>query len=148
MPWRHTITNNLWLKIFSFVLATLIWFVIDANFHGPPQAKTPDNPLRPDATRNLQIPIVVITSADNRQVFQVDPTEVTVKVRGDANVVQNLTSKDIEVYVKLMNVQNPQGSFRVEINAPREITVQELWPAHVHVKTVSPSTDGVEKPDL
>jgi len=35
-------------------------------------------------------------------------------------------------------VQNPEGSFRVEVGAPREITVQQVWPAHVSVK--SPGT--------
>ena len=143
MPLPHAVTNNLWLKIFSFVLATLIWFVIDANFQGPQVAKVPDNPLRPDATRNLQLPVVVVTAANNKQVFQVNPTEVTVKVRGEATTVQNLDPDDVEVYVRLLNVHNPNGSFLVEIRKPREIVIQEVWPAHVYVK-VAPNTNGVD----
>ena len=144
MPLPRSVTNNLWLKVFSFVLATLIWFVIDANFQGPQTPKVADNPLRPDATRNLQLPVVVVTAANNKQLFQVNPTEVTVKIRGDATVVHSLDPDDIEVYVKLLNVQNPNGSFLVEIRKPREVTIQEVWPAHVYVK-VTPNTNVVEK---
>ena len=81
---------------------------------------------------------MVMMSARNVQAFQVDPSEVSVKVLGEQSVLDKLREDDIEVYVNLMNVQNPEGSFRVEVGAPREITVQQVWPAHVLVK--SPGT--------
>ena len=134
------ISHNFWLKLFSLVLATLIWFVISSNF---PSAETRLNlaPFRPSTTKDFRRPVVVMMPAKNVQPFQVDPTEVTVKVLGEQTVLDKLREDDIEVYVNLMNVQNPQGSFRVEVGAPREITIQQVWPAHVYVKAPANTPD-------
>ena len=135
---RH-ISNNFWLKLFSLVLATLIWFVISSNF---PSAETRLHigPFRPTGARDFRRPVVVMMPAKNVQSFQVEPSEVTVKVLGDQPVLDKLREEDIEVYVNLMSVQNPQGSFRVEVGAPREVTIQQVWPAHVYVKLPSNQT--------
>jgi YbbR domain-containing protein len=139
---HRNISNNFWLKLFSLVLATLIWFVISSNF---PSAETRVNvgPFKPGNSRDFRRPVVVMMSAKNVQAFQVDPSEVSVKVLGEQSVLDKLRDDDIEVYVNLMNVQNPEGSFRVEVGAPREVTVQQVWPAHVLVK--SPSTTISER---
>lgn len=134
---HRNISNNFWLKLFSLVLATLIWFVISSNFRS---AETPVNiaPFRPTSSKDFRRPVVVMMPAKNVQTFQVDPSEVTVKVLGDQTLLTKMREDDIEVYVNLMNVQNPQGSFRVEVSAPREVTIQQVWPAHVYVKTPGP----------
>src|SRR6185503_9309638 len=117
----RNISNNFWLKLFSMVLATLIWFVISSNFRS---AETPVNiaPFRPTASKDFRRPVVVMMPAKNVQPFQVDPGEVTVKILGDQTLLGKMREDDVEVYVNLMNVQNPQGSFRVEVSAPREVT--------------------------
>lgn len=128
------ISNNFWLKLFSLVLATLIWFVISSNF---PSADTrlEIGPFRPNAARDFRRPVVVMLSANNVQAFRVDPTEVSVKVLGDQTVLDKLRPEDIEVLVNLQNAKTLQeGSFRVEVSAPREVTIQQVWPAHVYVK--------------
>src|SRR5687767_12978237 len=143
MAWHNTITNNLWLKVFSLVLATLIYFVIDPG--AIRDTKMVENPLQPDVDRNFQIPIVLMTSAKNTQALQVDPTEVTVVVNGPPGVVYKLLPQDIQVSVRLLNVQHPQGSFRVEVDAPKEVSVKQVWPAHVFVR---PATNGVAQSQL
>lgn len=136
---HRNISNNYWLKLFSLVLATLIWFVISSNFRS---AETPVNitALRPSGSRDFRRPVVVMMAARNVQPFEVDPSEVTVKVLGEASILNKLRDDDIEVYVNLMNVQNPQGSFRVDVGHPREVTIQQVWPAHVYVKSPTPTT--------
>jgi YbbR domain-containing protein len=138
---HRNISNNFWLKLFSLVLATLIWFVISSNFRS---AETPVNitPFRPTGSKDFRRPVVVMMPGKNVQPFQVDPSEVTVKVLGDQSLLEKMREDDIEVYVNLTNVQNPQGSFRVEVSAPREMTIQQVWPAHVYVK--SPAVGGTE----
>jgi hypothetical protein len=143
MAWYRPITHNLWLKVFSIVLATLIYFVIKPD--PLKDTKGLDNPLHPDVDRNFQVPVVLMTSAKNAQALQVDPTEVTVVVNGDPRDVYKLLPQDIEVSVRLLNVQNPQGSFRVDITAPRDVTVKQVWPAHVYVR---PATNGLHQPEL
>jgi hypothetical protein len=143
MAWHRTITNNLWLKVFSLVLATLIYFVIKPDMIT--ESKVADNPLHPDVDRSFQIPVVLMTSAKNAQALQVDPTEVTVVVNGDPATVYKLLPQEIEVTVRLLNVQNPQGSFRVDVAAPRQVTVKQVWPAHVLVRA---ATNGLPQLDL
>src|SRR5687768_12876643 len=139
---HRNISNNFWLKLFSLVLATLLWFVISSNF---PSAESRLNiaPLRPTGTKDFRRPVMVMMPAKNVQAFQVDPGEVTVKILGDQTIIDKLRESDIEVYVNLMNVQNPQGSFRVEVGAPREVVIQQVWPAHVYVK--SPHLSATEE---
>jgi len=131
---HRNISNNFWLKLFSLVLATLIWFVISSNFRS---AETPVNiaQFSPMGSKDFRRPVVVMMPGKNVQPFQVDPSEVTVKVLGEQSSLAKLREDDIEVYVNLMNVQNPQGSFRVEVSAPRDVTIQQTWPAHVYVKS-------------
>lgn len=138
---HRNISNNFWLKLFSLVLATLIWFVISSNFRS---AETPVNiaPFSPMGTKDFRRPVVVMMPGKNVQPFQVDPSEVTVKVLGEQSTLAKLREDDIEVYINLMNVQNPQGSFRVDVSAPRDVTIQQTWPAHVYVK--SPAVAGTE----
>lgn len=137
---RH-ISSNYWLKLFSLVLATLIWFVISSNFRS---AETPLKlaPFKPGGSRDFRRPVVVMMPARNVQPFQVEPAEVTVKVLGDPSVLEKLRDDDIEVYVNLMNVQDPHGSYRVEVGHPREVTIQQVWPAHVYVKAPTPAEPG------
>ena len=137
---RH-ISNNYWLKLFSLVLATLIWFVISSNFRS---AETPLKlaPFKTGGFREFRRPVVVMMSARNVQPFQVEPPEVTVKVLGEPTVLDKLREDDIEVYVNLMNVQDPHGSFRVDVGHPRDVTIQQTWPAHVYVKAPTPPEQG------
>ncbi len=67
MSLRDFILNNFWQKIFSLVLAMLIWFAIDSNL----EKKTifPHNPLRPTHTRDFRRPIKILTSANNTARF-------------------------------------------------------------------------------
>ena len=80
----------------------------------------------PMGSKDFRRPVVVMMPGKNVQPFQVDPSEVTVKVLGEQSSLAKLREDDIEVYVNLMNVQNPQGSFRVEVSAPRDVTIESI----------------------
>ncbi len=136
MPLRDYIVQNLWLKLFSLVLAMLIWFVIQANFTQT-ETRFPYLPSHVDTTRDFRRPVIVMTSAANRRLFQVEPTEVSVKVRGDAALVDKLAPEDVQVCVKLMDVTDPQGPFLVDVTVPRDVSVQSILPAHVMVKPLN-----------
>ena len=137
---NRKLSNNFWLKLFSLVLATLIWSVINSNFPSA-QSRFQIAPLRAGVNKDFRRPIVVMMSANQLQPVRVDPTEVTVKVLGEPSALDKLRPEDIEVYVNLLNVQNPQGSFRVEVIVPREVTLQQVWPAHVYVKPTAAAAD-------
>jgi YbbR domain-containing protein len=136
---NRNLSSNFWLKLFSLVLATLIWSVINSNFPSA-QTRLDIEPFHPGGSRDFRRPVVVMMPARNVQPFEVSPGEVTVKVLGEQSLLDKLRDDDIEVYVNLMNVQNPEGSFRVDVAVPRGVRIKELWPAHVFVKSPANSS--------
>ena len=138
MNFQDLILNKNWLKILSLVLAMLIWFVINTNF-APTDMRLPQNPLRPKVARDFRVPVMVMTSAANRQLFEITPPEVRVTVSGDPAVVGKLTPDEVQVVVRLVEVADAQGSFRLEAKAPPEINTRDLviFPPNVQVKTYS-----------
>lgn len=95
------------------------------------------NPLRLTDKRDFRAPVMVMTSATNRRLFQIYPPEVRVTVSGDPAIVSKLTPDEIRVLVNLVDVADVQGTFRLEAKVPPEINPREvvISPASVQVKT-------------
>jgi len=127
MSWRDFILNRFWLKLFSLAMASLLWFAIQSNQYAE----------RPSETRDFRRPVAIPTSASKRRVFKLEPNEVDVRVGGRPELLKKLHPEDIHVHVKFTDAPNPQGSFPVEVSVPREVTLQWVWPSHVHVEPVS-----------
>ena len=126
MPLRDYILNNFWYKVFSLVLATWIWFVVQYNQAGLP-------PAGGGKPREFRRPIMVLTSATNLWPLRVEPSVVEVNVRGELAALDKLTPEDIQVYVKLTDMPDPTGSFGVEVQLPPEVFLQQVKPAKVLV---------------
>lgn len=135
MAMRDLILNNFWWKVFSLVLATLIWYVI--NFSLQTETNASPTPLGNRAEKDLRCPVTVVTSAANRRDFTIHPTEVRVKVRGDRAALEKLSPEDVQVYVKLTDLEDPVGSFLLDVTAPRNVLIQQVSPAHVYVRSVN-----------
>ena len=137
-PVRELILNNFWQKIFSLVLATLIWFTIDRAYL--PDVELPKSPFTVLQTNEFRLPITIMTSAAARQTFKVDPSEVDVRVKGDRAKLKNLKPEDIQVYVKLIDVDPTKLAtdelFPVTVNPPKDVTA-EVWPEFVQVTPVN-----------
>ncbi len=136
MSLRDKILHNFWLKVFSVILAMMIWFAIQSNLQT--EAKFPQSPFRPVETRDFRRPIAISTSATNQLVFKIEPSHVSVKIRGDRSFVRKLNLSDIQVYVDLTDVRDVHGSFPIQVHVPREVGLYEVWPSRVHVETASP----------
>jgi YbbR domain-containing protein len=132
MPLRDFILNNLWYKVLSLVLATLIWFVITSN--QPMESKSPGLPPLGSKPRHFHRPIMVLTSATNLWPLEVQPNEVEVKVRGEPAALEKLSAEDIQVYVKLTDMPDPAGSFAVEVQLPQQFFLQQVSPAQVLIR--------------
>ena len=135
---RDLILHNFWWKVFSLLLATLIWYVINFNLETQSTASPLLISTRAD-NRDFQLPVTVITSAANRRALTIHPTEVRVKVRGDRLTLDRLSRDDIQVYVKLIDDPNPEGSFRLDVRVPPNVVVQQTSPAHVYVTSAGPT---------
>jgi YbbR domain-containing protein len=132
---RDIILNNFWLKIFSLVLAIMIWLAVHSNISS--QSSRSQNPFRlPD--NGFARPIMLMTAPNDHQGYVVEPLAVNVKVKGDSDSLKKLNPNDIQVYVRLTRAMDTSGAFPVEVKLPRNVTLQQVWPSHVHVEPAKP----------
>ena len=103
---REAILHNFWLKLFSIVLATMIWFAI----FGAQNNLRPDRPLIGNVTREFhQVPITMMKSASDLRGFRVEPSVVDITVNGPLGKAQALTPRGLEVFIDLTDVRDTVG---------------------------------------
>lgn len=135
MSLRAFIQHNFWLKLFSLLLATLIWFAI--HFWVESGNRQPANPItNPIARQLFRLPVNVLTKPGDDRVFKVDPKEISVSITGEAAVVRDVTSKNIFVYVDVANIRSArETNQQVKVDVPKEI-IAEVVPRTVNVEIV------------
>ena len=138
MPLRHFIQHNFWLKLFSLLLATLIWFTI--KFWIRTDFMVAENPIVNPVTRDfIQLPVFVLTHAGDARVFKVTPATVVVTVTGESALLRDLLRKDLKVYVDMTEIRhNESASQKIRLHVPNNLTVIRVAPLAVSVEQVSP----------
>jgi hypothetical protein len=132
MPLRLLTLQNLWLKAFSLILATLIWMAIQSNQSDYRFSQTLFPPRL--QTLELRCPVALLAPPGNGSLFTLEPSSVVVKVRGEDAVLKKLTPENIQAYVRLADAPNFSRSSRVEVIVPREVTFKEVVPDQVSVR--------------
>lgn len=124
MSARDAILQNFWLKLFSFVLATMIWFAI----YGAQNNLRPDRPALSTMPRKIEhVPITVMKSATDLRTFRVEPSHIDITVRGRIAEVQALTARQLEVFINLTEVHDTAGlTKKILVHTPPGITVVEV----------------------
>src|SRR6185436_16729240 len=92
---RHLVVHDFWLKLFSLVLAFLIWFTVSLAIQkeGSPVPAALCQKITERVFFNLQV--FVNSSAEELRQSRVNPKEVAVTVSGDPAAVDSLTSADV-----------------------------------------------------
>jgi hypothetical protein len=140
MRWRDLIFHNLWLKLFSLLLAMLVWFAA--------RTQLAENPVVPaafsanDAQRDFDRTVLVLTPPTDSRVFRVDPPNVTVTVSGPASLVQELTEGKVDVFVSAPGPGVNAEPVPIEVVVPKGITVVQTRPAAAMVREID-----LAKPD-
>lgn len=136
MSIRDAVLHNFWLKLFSLVLATMIWFAIFSAQNSP----RADRPLFGNATVELQrLPVTVMKSAGDLRTFQLDPGTVNVTVQGPRAKAQVLTPADLEVFIDLADANDTVGrTKKILVHVPPDFSVVKVSPPEVRLRPVSP----------
>ncbi len=122
---RHLFLEDVWWKLFSLVLALLIWFAV--TFASQREIPT-------DKRVFVNLPVIVISSAEDVHNFKVSPAEVQVTVQGSAETLQNLQPKDIRPMVDLTGVAAASELREpVEVSVPPGVTFLSVEPEEVQV---------------
>jgi YbbR domain-containing protein len=122
---RHLFFDDFVLKFFSLALAVVVWLIVTF-------ASQKETGTTPRVFYNL--PIIVLSSAEDVRGFKVSPNEAIVTVQADAKAVQNLQGKDIRATVDLTGVAVARDLHkRVEVSVPPGVTCMRVAPEEVQV---------------
>src|SRR3954463_335569 len=115
---RDLIFQDFVLKLFSLVLAILIWLTI---FFAIQKEVTPlpGAPSHNARVRFFNLPIAVVATAQDVGAFRVEPSDVEITLEGDANLIEKLQKRDIRVMVDLSGIESPTNFHkRIEVSTP------------------------------
>ena len=134
---RSLIFDHIWLKLFSLVLATLIWLAIRSNLVSTESQHASRVLGEPTVRKLARLPVFLLQDSTGHQPVVVEPSFVDVSVRGSDFRLAELRASDVHVFVRLTEGRTA-GSFPVEVRAPNGITVFLITPASVQVKPSPP----------
>jgi YbbR domain-containing protein len=122
---RNLLFEDFWLKLFSLVLAVLIWLTV--TFASKKEVGT-------ESRVYSNLPVTILASAEDVHNFKVSPREVEIMVRGDPKTLQSLQSKDIRAAVDLTGVAAARDlRRRIEVSVPAGVTYLRVAPEEVQV---------------
>lgn len=144
MSARDAILQNFWLKLFSLVLATMIWFAI----FGAQSNLRVDRPALGTVTRKIeQVPITVMKSAADLRAFKVEPNAVEITVSGPLAKVQALTPLQLEVFISLTDVNDTVGlTKKILVHLPADIALLKVSPTEAIITPVVPLSTKPQQP--
>jgi YbbR domain-containing protein len=131
---RSLVLDHFWLKLFSLILATLIWLAVRANVNNEPGMRRFD---AADVTRTFtRRPIQVMTDTGAHPAVLVEPGTVDIVVRGGAEQIDKLQEQQVRAFVRLPETTNLTGNVPVHVQLPREAALVFVSPMIVTVKPV------------
>lgn len=138
MSIRALILHHFWLKLFSLLLATLIWFAI--HFGIQSGLRSPETVIINPTTKQFSgVPIRILSQPGDARVFKVSPKAVVLTVVGEEALLRELSADNISVFVDLTNVHSShETNQQLKLDIPSGITVIRVQPRTVNVEQVSP----------
>lgn len=130
---RQVFVEDFWLKLFSFLLAVLIWLTASLAIQKVGAPSTPLS-LTPEERTFSNLPISVTASAQDVRNFKVAPDAVEVTVRGDGKMIRTLGANDIRARVDLTGIETARElKARIEVSIPAGVSLVRVDPGEVQV---------------
>src|SRR5215204_6161038 len=129
MAFRDYILDRFWLKLFSFILATLIWFTVH-NIQSETRITT--NPFQRVETRDYERTVRLVTMPNNRRTFNVVPVQVRVTVKANSSVLDKIRTSDLQPNIVLTDPLDVAASYAIDVkNLPPNIKIERITPPTV-----------------
>jgi len=137
MAFRDYILDRFWLKLFSFILATLIWFTVQSNIQV--EARFTGNLFHSGDKRDFSRVIHVDTLPTNRKLFKIEPQTVIITIRGKSATLEAIQPSSIQPYVIVPETPDAPSPYPVEVrNLPPKVTLERISPQNVMVGPMGP----------
>jgi YbbR domain-containing protein len=131
---RSIFVEDFWLKLISLTLAVLAWMTVNFSIGKNTPAQNALSLIPSDDRVFANVPVVILSSAEDVRSVRVHPKEVELTVQGDARSLKELQARDLRVLVDLTGIQAAQGlRKRLEVSTPPGITYVKVDPEEVQV---------------
>jgi YbbR domain-containing protein len=128
---RDWFTKDFGWKIFSVVLAVIIWLTVH-KIYEEPRASAASAPG--DTVTYGDLPVLVVSTAADVRDFRVNPGTVSVTVSGPPAAIAILQANQIRAAVDLTDIQSVRDlKRRVDVSVPSGITLISVDPPRVGV---------------
>jgi YbbR domain-containing protein len=123
---RNLVLKDFWLKLFSLVLAFLLWLTVSF-------ARRKDSGIDQRVSSKM-LPVAILALAEDVHNFRVSPSEVEVTLQGNPKTLNNLQTNDIRAIVDLTGVGAARDlRKRIEVSVPAGVTPLSVIPEEVQV---------------
>jgi YbbR domain-containing protein len=130
---QNLVLRDFWLKLFSFALASLVWFIVNIAIK---KDISPTN-LSLVATDQVvlhDLPIIVLSAAQDVPSFTVTPQSAMVTLQGDSAALRNVHRQDIRLLVDLTDKGTiKETRRRIEVSTPAGIARVKVDPEEVQL---------------
>ena len=129
---RNLFIRDFWLKLFSLVLAILIWKIVSLAIRHEVSPSVAN--LLGIESSFKDVPVTVMSTAGDVQSFKVNPTKVEVFVRMDPTRASEVQADDIRAIVDLTGIESAHDLHRqIRIITPPDVTFVRAVPDEVDV---------------
>lgn len=157
MGWRHYIGNDVGWKLFSLLMAILIWGSIRSGLDdGVGLRKVVVNPLKAAQAEvdRMSEPILRPVSAlrlpSDQHRYRVTPPLVQVVVRATPRILQTMDETDVQVFIDVADFESNPGVVAgkvpcaIQVRVPPGVTFVRSEPSAVVVERLAPQANGAQ----
>jgi YbbR domain-containing protein len=126
---RDWLTKDFLWKVFSVVLAVIIWLTVHKIYEEP---RPPGAAANGSTFTYNNLPVRVVSASADVHDFRVAPASVKVTVSGSVDTMSTLKIGDVHAVVNLTETNLARDAhLPVEISAPTNVTVTGIDPPSV-----------------
>lgn len=136
---QKLIFHNFWLKLFSLLLAGMIWYAV-FSIQDKPKA-VPGFNVGVQKKEFDQIPVVILKSPSDTAVYKISPNAVNVTITGKPAQVESLTPADVRVFIDLSDMRTGsrmKKSYQVSVHVPDSTLEIDVAPKLVFPERITP----------
>jgi hypothetical protein len=143
--WRNLIFNNLGWKLFSLLIAMIIWSTYHTGEEG--MIDIGGNLFEDKVTRDIiGYHVQLLSQQDTSQRVELNPEDITITLRGAPEVMNPLALPDVLAFVDLANLRpGVTNVIPISVRVPAGVRVVSVSPTNINVRIVEETTVPAEK---